>query len=95
MSAASSLSTKGNESKTDNRNRKKQAQKAIYLRPRVSKKTQDRFAGLVKDIISKGIKVTYFDHHEIDDGIRKEFQKSGATLIHSVGECTSVHIYYT
>jgi RecJ-like exonuclease len=45
-------------------------------------------------IISKGIKVTYFDHHEIDDEIRKELKKSGATLIHSVGECTSVHIYY-
>jgi single-stranded-DNA-specific exonuclease len=60
----------------------------------VSKKTQDRFVGFVKDIISKGTKVTYIDHHEIDNGIKKELKKSGATLIHSVGECTSVHIYY-
>jgi single-stranded-DNA-specific exonuclease len=94
MSADSSLSTKGNESKTDNRNRKSKPKRLFICDLGISKKTQDRFVGLVKDIISKGIKVTYIDHHEIDDGIRKELKKSGATLIHSVGECTSVHIYY-
>ncbi|MGA9297960.1 MAG: DHH family phosphoesterase, partial [Nitrososphaeraceae archaeon] len=94
MSADSSSSTKGNESKTDNRNRKSKPQRLFICDLGVSKKTQERFVGLVKDIISKGIKVTYIDHHEIDDGIRKELKKSGATLIHSVGECTSVHIYY-
>lgn len=94
MSAASSSSTKGNESKTDNRNRKSKPQRLFICDLGVSKKTQERFVGLVKDIISKGIKVTYIDHHEIDDGIKKELKKSGATLIHSVGECTSVHIYY-
>jgi single-stranded-DNA-specific exonuclease len=92
--SADSLSTKGNESKTDNRNRKSKSQRLFICDLGVSKKTQDRFVGLVKDIISKGIKVTYIDHHEIDDGIRKELKKNGATLIHSVGECTSVHIYY-
>src|SRR5918993_5394575 len=29
----------------------------------LSKKTEDKFLGLLKEIISKGIKVTYFDHH--------------------------------
>jgi single-stranded-DNA-specific exonuclease len=93
-SADSLLSTKGNESKIDNRNRKSKPKRLFICDLGVSKKTQDRFVGLVKDIISKGIKVTYFDHHEIDDRIRKELKKNGATLIHSVGECTSVHIYY-
>jgi single-stranded-DNA-specific exonuclease len=59
----------------------------------LSKKTQDKFLSLVQEIISKGIKITYFDHHDIDDGIKKELNKSGVTLIHSIEECTSVQIY--
>src|ERR671912_1126422 len=59
----------------------------------LSRKTEDKFIGLVKEIISKGIKVTYFDHHDIDDELRKKLKKTGVTLIHSVEECTSVQIY--
>lgn len=59
----------------------------------LSKKTQDKFVGLIKEIIEKGIKVTYFDHHDVSDVIKKELKKSGVTLIHSVEECTSVQIY--
>jgi hypothetical protein len=89
QAASSSLSTEKNKGKIDRRIKPK-----LYICDLgVSKKTQDRFVGFVKDFISKGVKVTYIDHHEIDDDIRKELKKSGATLIHSVGECTSVHIY--
>ena len=59
----------------------------------LSKKTQDKFVGVVKQIISKGIKVTYFDHHDISAEVKKELKQSGVTLIHSVEECTSVQIY--
>ena len=59
----------------------------------LSRKTEDEFVGLVKEIVSKGIKVTYFDHHDIDDELRKKLKKTGVTLIHSVEECTSVQIY--
>jgi single-stranded-DNA-specific exonuclease len=59
----------------------------------LSRKTEDKFVGLIKEIISKGIKVTYFDHHDIDDELRKKLKKTGVTLIHSVEECTSVQIY--
>jgi single-stranded-DNA-specific exonuclease len=59
----------------------------------LSRKTEDKFVGLVKEIISKGIKVTYFDHHDIDNELRKKLKKTGVTLIHSVEECTSVQIY--
>jgi single-stranded-DNA-specific exonuclease len=90
----SSLSTEKNESKIDKNNHRTKPQRLFICDLGVSKKTQDRFVGFVKEIISKGIKVTYIDHHEIDDEIRKELKKSGATLMHSVGECTSVHIYY-
>jgi oligoribonuclease NrnB/cAMP/cGMP phosphodiesterase (DHH superfamily) len=59
----------------------------------LSKKTQDKFVGVVKEIISKGVKVTYFDHHDISAEVKKELKQSGVTLIHSVEECTSVQIY--
>src|SRR5919108_1636706 len=59
----------------------------------LSRKTQDKFLSLVEEIISKGIKVTYFDHHDVSDGIKKELKKNGVTLIHSIGECTSVQIF--
>ena len=59
----------------------------------LSKKTEDKFLGLLKEITSKGIKVTYFDHHDINDELRKKLKKTGVTLIHSVEECTSVQIY--
>ncbi len=59
----------------------------------LSKKTEDKFLGLLKEIVSKGIKVTYFDHHDINDELRKKLKKTGVTLIHSVEECTSVQIY--
>lgn len=88
------LTTEKNERKIDRNDRRTKPQRLFICDLGVSKKTQDRFVGFVKDIISKGTKVTYIDHHEIDNGIKKELKKSGATLIHSVGECTSVHIYY-
>jgi single-stranded-DNA-specific exonuclease len=59
----------------------------------LSKKTEDKFLGLLNEITSKGIKVTYFDHHDINDELRKKLKKTGVTLIHSVEECTSVQIY--
>jgi single-stranded-DNA-specific exonuclease len=59
----------------------------------LSKKTEDKFLGLLKEITSKGIKVTYFDHHDINDELRKKLKKTGVTLIHSIEECTSVQIY--
>jgi single-stranded-DNA-specific exonuclease len=92
--ANTSLTTEKNERKIDKNDRRTKTQRLFICDLGVSKKTQDRFVGFVKDIISKGTKVTYIDHHEIDNGIKKELKKSGATLIHSVGECTSVHIYY-
>jgi single-stranded-DNA-specific exonuclease len=92
--ANTSLTTDKNERKIDKNDRRTKPQRLFICDLGVSKKTQDRFVGFVKDIISKGTKVTYIDHHEIDNGIKKELKKSGATLIHSVGECTSVHIYY-
>ena len=105
----SSLSTKEsgyikNESKGENTNenadgsenklRKKDQLKRLFICDLgLSKKTQGKFVDIVKEIISKGIKVTYFDHHDINAEVKKELKESGVTLIHSVEECTSVQIY--
>ncbi len=60
----------------------------------LSKKTQDKFVSLVKEIISLGVKVTYFDHHDLCVELKRELRKNGVTLFHSVEECTSVQIFY-
>ena len=85
-SSATEIASKNNHDKT-------KPQRLFICDLGLSKKTQDKFLSLVQEIISKGIKVTYFDHHDIGDGIKKELKKSGVTLIHSIEECTSVQIY--
>jgi single-stranded-DNA-specific exonuclease len=85
-SSATENASKNNDNKT-------KPQRLFICDLGLSKKTQDKFLSLVQEIISKGIKVTYFDHHDIGDGIKKELKKSGVTLIHSIEECTSVQIY--
>jgi single-stranded-DNA-specific exonuclease len=85
-SSATEIASKNNDNKT-------KPQRLFICDLGLSKKTQDKFLSLVQEIISKGIKVTYFDHHDIGDGIKKELKKSGVTLIHSIEECTSVQVY--
>jgi single-stranded-DNA-specific exonuclease len=78
----------------ENKLRKKDKLRGLFICDLgLSKKTQDKFVDVVKEIISKGIKVTYFDHHDISAEVKKELKESGVTLIHSVEECTSVQIY--
>lgn len=89
--AYSSLSAIENASK--NTNNKTKPQRLFICDLGLSKRTQDKFLSLVEEIVSKGIKVTYFDHHDVSDGIKKELKKNGVTLIHSIEECTSVQIY--
>src|SRR5215216_4240488 len=93
-SSASQQSTSfATENASKNNDNKTKPQRLFICDLGLSKKTQDKFLSLVKEIVSKGIKVTYFDHHDIGDGIKKELKKNGVTLIHSIEECTSVQIY--
>jgi oligoribonuclease NrnB/cAMP/cGMP phosphodiesterase (DHH superfamily) len=86
--------TNENANGSENNLRKKDKLQRLFICDLgLSKKTQDKFVDLVKEIISKGIKVTYFDHHDISAEVKKELKQSGVTLIHSVEECTSVQIY--
>jgi RecJ-like exonuclease len=89
--AYSSLSAIENASK--NIDNKTKPQRLFICDLGLSKRTQGKFLSLVEEIVSKGIKVTYFDHHDVGDGIKKELKKNGVTLIHSIEECTSVQIY--
>ena len=86
--------TNENADGSENKHRKKDTLQRLFICDLgLSKKTQDKFVDIVKEIVSKGIKVTYFDHHDISAEVKKELKESGVTLIHSVEECTSVQIY--
>ena len=57
------------------------------------KKNQYRFISILYKMVALGYKVTYIDHHDLEDQAKKEIKKIGVNLIHSTQECTSVHVY--
>ena len=59
----------------------------------LSKTNQDQFVELLKDLRKKRIAVTYIDHHDLDDSIKKKIQSLKVKLIHTVNECTTVQVY--
>jgi single-stranded-DNA-specific exonuclease len=59
----------------------------------LNKKNQNRFISNLGKMIALGYKVTYIDHHDLEEEAKKEIKKIGVTLIHSTEECTSVQVY--
>lgn len=59
----------------------------------LNKKNQYRFISILYKMVTLGYKVTYIDHHDLEDEAKKEIKKIGVNLIHSTQECTSVHVY--
>ena len=59
----------------------------------LNKKNQYRFISILYKMVALGYKVTYIDHHDLEDQAKKEIKKIGVNLIHSTQECTSVHVY--
>jgi len=59
----------------------------------LNKKNQNKFIFCLGKMVSLGYKVTYIDHHDLEEGAKREIKKTGVTLIHSTEECTSVHVY--
>ncbi len=59
----------------------------------LSKKNENEFVKILKEIIEAKCKVTYIDHHDLDKKILLELKKIGVKLLHSTDECTSIHIY--
>jgi RecJ-like exonuclease len=59
----------------------------------LNKKNQHRFISNLGKMIALGYKVTYIDHHDLEDEAKREIKKIGVTLVHSTEECTSVQVY--
>lgn len=59
----------------------------------LSKKNENEFVKILKEIIEAKCKVTYIDHHELDKKILADLKRNGVKLVHSTDECTSIHIY--
>jgi len=59
----------------------------------LSKKNENEFVQILKEMIEAKCKVTYIDHHDLDKKILLELKKIGVKLLHSTNECTSIHIY--
>lgn len=59
----------------------------------LSKKNQDEFVQILKDLRKRKVSVTYIDHHDIDPKILKQLEKMGIKMIHNINECTTVLAY--
>jgi len=58
----------------------------------LSKANEARFIELLEDIAERA-KVTYIDHHYLNDTSKDRLTSSGVELIHTIDECTSIIIY--
>lgn len=59
----------------------------------LSKTNQDQFVNLLATLRKKRISITYVDHHDLDEKIKKQIQKLKVKLIHQIDECTTVQIH--
>jgi len=59
----------------------------------LSKTNQDQFVELLERLRKNRVSVTYIDHHDIEDEIKKKIQSLEVKLIHTINECTTVQVY--
>ncbi len=59
----------------------------------LSKTNQDQFVELVTVLRKKRVSITYIDHHDLDENIKKKIQSLKVKLIHNINECTTVQVY--
>ncbi|WP_148686925.1 DHHA1 domain-containing protein [Candidatus Nitrosocosmicus hydrocola] len=57
-------------------------------------KNQFLFLEKLKVLVSNNIEVIYIDHHYLEPVIKNKITEMGIKLVHDIGECTSVQIYY-
>jgi single-stranded-DNA-specific exonuclease len=60
----------------------------------LSKKNENEFVDILKELIETKCQVTYIDHHDLDKKILSDLKNIGVKLMHGTGECTSIHIYH-
>lgn len=59
----------------------------------LSKTNQDQFVDLLKRLRKNKVSITYIDHHDIEEKIKKKIRSLKVKLIHSIEECTTVQVY--
>ena len=59
----------------------------------LSKSNQDQFVDLLKALRKNKVSITYIDHHDIEDSIKKKIKALKVKLIHTINECTTVQVY--
>lgn len=59
----------------------------------LSKKNEKNFIDILGKLISKGCKVTYIDHHDLNREVAAALKRLGVVLVHSSEECTSILVY--
>ncbi|HSD04361.1 MAG TPA: DHHA1 domain-containing protein [Nitrosopumilaceae archaeon] len=59
----------------------------------LSKTNQDQFIELLKVLRKKKVSITYIDHHDLDEKLKKKIRALGVKLIHKIDECTTVQVY--
>ncbi len=59
----------------------------------LSKSNQDQFVELLKALRKNKVSITYIDHHDIEDPIKKKIKALKVKLIHTINECTTVQVY--
>ncbi len=58
----------------------------------LGKAIKDEFLSIIKQLRAKGVRITYIDHHDQSEELKKELE-ANLRLIHDLNECTSVIIY--
>ncbi|MFQ5920911.1 MAG: DHHA1 domain-containing protein [Nitrososphaerales archaeon] len=59
----------------------------------LSKASENRFVEILGNLRRRGADVTYIDHHDLSEEVKRNLKDKGINLIHAVEECTSVLIY--
>jgi single-stranded-DNA-specific exonuclease len=59
----------------------------------LNKKNEKNFIDLLGKLISKGCKVTYIDHHDLNKDVAVALKRLGVVLVHSLEESTSILVY--
>lgn len=59
----------------------------------LSKSNQDQFVELLKALRKNKVSITYIDHHDIEEPIKKKIKALKVKLIHTINECTTVQVY--
>ncbi|MCS6768408.1 MAG: DHH family phosphoesterase [Candidatus Nitrosocaldus sp.] len=59
----------------------------------LSKANEERFFDLVEQAC-RGSRVTYIDHHHLEERSKERLRGYGVELVHDIAECTSILIYH-